>query len=192
MEINPGISRSDATPGLLIGSADLAKSGFILDTVVSTATITNYVKVKKCTAVNTNSQGATGTFQGGETITGGVSGFTGTFRGSGTPSMSLEVADIASGDTSLKFNKTLADIARDAVEHGATRAILEDDVHRAALRVRTVQAHDVRVLQLLEQLLLAQVGLALLVVRAQVRALDGHDRVAVEAPQRDARARLVI
>ena len=103
MEINPGISRSDATPGLLVGSADLAKSGFILDTVVSTATITNYVKVKKCTAVNTNSQGATGTFQGGETVTGGTSGFTGTFRGSGTTSMSLEVADIASGDTSLKF-----------------------------------------------------------------------------------------
>ena len=36
MEINPGISRSDATPGLLVGSTDLAKSGFILDTVVST------------------------------------------------------------------------------------------------------------------------------------------------------------
>ena len=87
----------NATPGLLVGSTDLAKSGFILDTVVSTATITNYVKVKKCTAVNTNSQGATGTFQGGETITGGVSGFTGTFRGTGTTSMSLEVADIASG-----------------------------------------------------------------------------------------------
>ena len=102
MEINPGISRQDATPGLLIGSADLAKSAYVLDTVVETATITNYVKVKKCTSLQIDTNSVTGTFQGGETLTGGTSGLTATFRGIGT-SLNIEVADIASGDTSLKF-----------------------------------------------------------------------------------------
>lgn len=107
MEINPGISRQDATPGLLIGSADLAKSAYILDTVVETATITNYVKVKKCTSIQIDTNSATGTFQGGETLTGGTSGLTATFRGLGT-SLNVEVADIASGATSLKFVDGLA------------------------------------------------------------------------------------
>ena len=107
MEINPGISRQDATPGLLIGSTDLAKSAYILDTVVETATITNYVKVKKCTSIQIDTNSVTGTFQGGETLTGGTSGLTATFRGLGT-SLNVEVADIASGDTSLKFVDGLA------------------------------------------------------------------------------------
>ena len=107
MEINPGISRQDATPGLLIGSADLAKSAYILDTVVETATITNYVKVKKCTSIQIDTNSVTGTFQGGETLTGGTSGLTATFRGLGT-SLNVEVADIASGATSLKFVDGLA------------------------------------------------------------------------------------
>ena len=107
MEINPGISRQDATPGLLIGSTDLAKSAYILDAVVETATITNYVKVKKCTSIQIDTNSVTGTFQGGETLTGGTSGLTATFRGLGT-SLNVEVADIASGDTSLKFVDGLA------------------------------------------------------------------------------------
>ena len=107
MEINPGISRQDATPGLLIGSTDLAKSAYVLDTVVETATITNYVKVKKCTSLQIDTNSVTGTFQGGETLTGGTSGLTATFRGIGT-SLNIEVADIASGDTSLKFVDGLA------------------------------------------------------------------------------------
>ena len=107
MEINPGISRQDATPGLLIGSTDLAKSAYVLDTVVETATITNYVKVKKCTSLQIDTNSVTGTFQGGETLTGGTSGLTATFRGLGT-SLNIEVADIASGDTSLKFVDGLA------------------------------------------------------------------------------------
>tara|TARA_B100000427_G_scaffold329399_1_gene345429 strand:+ start:3270 stop:5165 length:1896 start_codon:yes stop_codon:yes gene_type:complete len=107
MEINPGISRQDATPGLLIGSTDLAKSAYILDTVVETATITNYVKVKKCTSIQIDTNSVTGTFQGGETLTGGTSALTATFRGLGT-SLNVEVADIASGATSLKFVDGLA------------------------------------------------------------------------------------
>jgi len=107
MEINPGISRQDATPGLLIGSTDLAKSAYILDTVVETATITNYVKVKKCTSIQIDTNSVTGTFQGGETLTGGTSGLTATFRGLGT-SLNVEVADIASGASSLKFVDGLA------------------------------------------------------------------------------------
>jgi len=107
MEINPGISRQDATPGLLIGSTDLAKSAYILDTVVETATITNYVKVKKTTSIQIDTNSVTGTFQGGETLTGGTSALTATFRGLGT-SLNVEVADIASGATSLKFVDGLA------------------------------------------------------------------------------------
>jgi hypothetical protein len=109
LEINPGISRQNATPGLLIGSSDFAKSAFVLDTVVETATITNYVKVKTCTSIQIDTNTVAGTFQGGETITGGTSSLTATFRGLGT-SLNAEVADIASGATSLKFvdGETLA------------------------------------------------------------------------------------
>ena len=103
IEISPGIVRGDATPGLAIASDDKAKNAKILDTYVATGTITNYVKVKTYTSLTVDSTGVTGTFQGGETITGATSGMTGTFRGLGTGgSMSMEVADITAGAVSIK------------------------------------------------------------------------------------------
>ena len=99
--IQPGISRTDATPGLVINSADLAKSAVLADVFVDTSTITNYVKIKTITQIGVNTTGQVGTFQGGETITGGNSSLTATYRGVGTV-MYAEVADITSGATTLK------------------------------------------------------------------------------------------
>ena len=99
--IQPGISRTDATPGLVLNSDDLAKSAVLADVFVDTSTITNYVKIKTITQVGVNVNGQVGTFQGGETITGGTSSLTATYRGIGTV-MYLEVADITSGATTLK------------------------------------------------------------------------------------------
>ena len=81
IEILPGISRTDATPGLAINSADLAKSAFLADVFVDTSVITNYVKVMKTTNFGIDTNGVTGTFQGGETITGSTSGFATAARG---------------------------------------------------------------------------------------------------------------
>ena len=104
LAIAPGVSRGTVTPGLEIASADLAKTAKLFDAVISTATITNYVKVLTTTSVQANVAGAVGTFQGGETLTGGTSSFTATFRGLGTSGVSIEAADIGTGVTSLKFS----------------------------------------------------------------------------------------
>tara|TARA_B100001778_G_scaffold317393_1_gene305031 strand:- start:470 stop:2389 length:1920 start_codon:yes stop_codon:yes gene_type:complete len=118
--VAPGISRSDATPGLQISSADFAKTASILDVVVDTSIITNYVKVKTYTSIGIDSNAISGTFQGGETVTGGTSGVTATFRGIGT-TMNIEIADIASGATTLKMSDGTASV-------GSSYFVLSDGV----------------------------------------------------------------
>ena len=118
--VAPGISRSDATPGLQISSADFAKTASILDVVVDTSIITNYVKVKTYTSIGIDSNAISGTFQGGETVTGGTSGVTATFRGIGT-TMNIEIADIASGATTLKMGDGTASV-------GSSYFVLSDGV----------------------------------------------------------------
>ena len=118
--VAPGISRSDATPGLQITSADFAKSASILDVVVDTSVITNYVKVKTYTSIGIDATGISGTFQGGETVTGGTSGVSATFRGIGT-TMNIEIADIASGATTLKMSDGTASV-------GSSYFVLSDGI----------------------------------------------------------------
>ena len=118
--VAPGISRSDATPGLQISSADFAKTASILDVVVDTSVITNYVKVKTYTSIGIDATGISGTFQGGETVTGGTSGLTATFRGIGT-TMNIEIADIASGATTLKMSDGTASV-------GSSYFVLSDGI----------------------------------------------------------------
>lgn len=118
--VAPGISRSDATPGLQISSADFAKTASILDVVVDTSVITNYVKVKTYTSIGIDATGISGTFQGGETVTGGTSGVTATFRGIGT-TMNIEIADIASGATTLKMSDGTASV-------GSSYFVLSDGI----------------------------------------------------------------
>lgn len=120
LAVAPGISRSDATPGLQITSADFAKSASILDVVVDTSVITNYVKVKTYTSIGIDATGISGTFQGGETVTGGTSGLTATFRGIGT-TMNIEIADIASGATTLKMSDGTASV-------GSSYFVLSDGI----------------------------------------------------------------
>ena len=110
MEILPGISRSDATPGLILTSEDLAKSAALADVFVDTATITNYVKIMTTTTVGVDTTGLVGTFQGGETITGGTSGFTATYRGLGTQ-LNAEVADITNVATAVNVSDGTQSVA---------------------------------------------------------------------------------
>ena len=118
--VAPGISRSDATPGLQISSADFAKTASILDVVVDNSVITNYVKVKTYTSIGIDATGISGTFQGGETVTGGTSGVSATFRGIGT-TMNIEIADIASGATTLKMSDGTASV-------GSSYFVLSDGI----------------------------------------------------------------
>ena len=119
IQIAPGITRGNATPGLAVSSDDTAKKAKILDAYVATGTITNYVKVLTYSSVGTNAAGQTGTFQGGETITGGTSALTATFRGAGTGgAMNIEIDDITTGATSLKIvNGSAVEVGGSATAH---------------------------------------------------------------------------
>ena len=119
IQIAPGITRGNATPGLAVSSDDTAKKAKILDAYVATGTITNYVKVLTYSSVGTNAAGQTGTFQGGETLTGGTSALTATFRGTGTGgAMNIEIDDITTGATSLKIvNGSAVEVGGSATAH---------------------------------------------------------------------------
>ena len=70
-------------------------------------------------SVGTNAAGQTGTFQGGETLTGGTSALTATFRGTGTGgAMNIEIDDITTGATSLKIvNGSAVEVGGSATAH---------------------------------------------------------------------------
>lgn len=110
MEILPGISRADATPGLLLEAEDLGGSARLLDVFVDTSTVTNYVKVLRTATVGIDATGIVGNFQGGETVTGGLSGFSATFRGIGTQ-LNVELPDITAGATAMNVSDGTASVA---------------------------------------------------------------------------------
>ena len=65
-----------------------------MDVVVDTSVITNYVKVKTYTSIGIDATGISGTFQGGETVTGGTSGATGTLSSYDSDTQVLKVRDL--------------------------------------------------------------------------------------------------
>ena len=129
LALNPGLTQSTATPGLGIISDQGNWNARIGDVVRTTTTTTYFTKVKRVGQVFIDSTTLSGTFQGGETVTAGTSGLTGVYRGSGTSTMDLEVDDIASGDTTIKF--TTAD-------NMAVNDYIVFDADNAAAEVATI------------------------------------------------------
>ena len=129
LALNPGLTQSTATPGLGVVSDQGNWSARIGDVVRTTTTTTYSTKVKRTGDLFIDSTTGSGTFVGGEAITAGTSGLAGVFRGIGTSTISLELDDIASGDTAIKF--TTAD-------NMAVNDYIVFDADNAAAEVATI------------------------------------------------------
>ena len=101
LALTPGLTVGDATPGLEISGAQSNFTAKLADVVKTTTTTTYSVKVATTSSIGVDSAQNAGTFQGGETITGSVSGLTATFRGTSTTGLNIEMANMGTGVTSV-------------------------------------------------------------------------------------------
>ncbi len=99
--INPGLTVDEATPGLSIEGQQSNFTAKIADVVKVTATTTFSTLVKRTGEVGVDGAQTAGTFQGGETLTGGDSALTATYRGESATGFSIEMADMGTGVTSV-------------------------------------------------------------------------------------------
>lgn len=104
LKLSPGFTYQEAIPGAQITSNNGAQAK-ILDVFKPTDTITYYTKFVDLSDLILDS--VVGIPVGGETITGGTSGLTATNRGylAATETAHVEIADVASGSTSIKVSR---------------------------------------------------------------------------------------
>lgn len=102
--VSPGFTFQDSVPGATITTTNESKAQ-LLDVFKPTDTITQYVQFKDISDILWDS--VVGIPIGGETITGGTSGFTATHRGyiAGTTTSHIEIPDVASNATSIKVSR---------------------------------------------------------------------------------------
>ena len=105
LTLNPGFTFSDAIPGTEFLSTNAAR-GKILDIFKPTGTVTYYTKVLPISSTQYQADSLAGTFAAGETITGGTSGYTATYRGGSDTEGFLQLADYAAGVTAMAFSRT--------------------------------------------------------------------------------------
>ena len=107
IEINPGLTVDDATPGLAIVGEESNFTAKIADVVRTTTTTTYYTKIATTGEVGIDSATIAGTFQGGETLTAATSGLTATYRGAGSTGFQIEIPDFAQAATQLKVSSAV-------------------------------------------------------------------------------------
>jgi len=105
LSLTPGFQYSDAIPGTEFLSTNGA-TGKILDIFKATSDVTYYTIVDSVTNVSLQADSTAGTFEGGETLTGSISGLTATYRGGDATALTLALDDVASGATSVKISRT--------------------------------------------------------------------------------------
>jgi len=125
IEINPGLTVDDATPGLAITGEESNFTAKIADVVRTTTTTTYYVKVATTGEVGIDSASIAGTFQGGETLTAATSGLTATYRGQSATGFQIEIADFAQSATQLKVSNAANFNANDYIVMDADNASAE-------------------------------------------------------------------
>ena len=103
--VNPGFTFADAIPGTEFTSTN-ASTGKILDIFKATGTVTYYTKVLPISSTQYTADSLAGTFIGGETVTGGGSGYTATFRGGDATGAFLEFTSYGTGTTVMAFSRT--------------------------------------------------------------------------------------
>ena len=105
LTLNPGFTFADAIPGTEFLSTNAAR-GKILDIFKPTGTVTYYTKVLPISSTQYQADSLAGTFVGGETLTGGTSAYTATYRGGDAAGAFLQFADYATGVTTMAFSRT--------------------------------------------------------------------------------------
>ena len=105
LTLNPGFTFADAIPGTEFLSTN-ASRGKILDIFKPTGTVTYYTKVLPISSTTYQADSLAGTFVGGETLTGGTSAYTATYRGGDAAGAFLQFADYATGVTTMAFSRT--------------------------------------------------------------------------------------
>ena len=105
VRVSPGFTYADAIPGTEFTTTNAATAK-ILDIFKPSGTVTYYTQVKPISAIALQADSLAGTLLGGETVTGGTSGFTATYRGGDLTSLNLEYASLATGATSFALSRT--------------------------------------------------------------------------------------
>ena len=103
--VNPGFSYADAIPGGEFISTN-ASTGKILDIFKATGEVIYYTQVRDISTTQFQADSQAGIFVGGETVTGGVSGYTATYRGGSLTGAGLEFGNYATGVTAMAFSRT--------------------------------------------------------------------------------------
>ena len=103
--LSPGFTFADAIPGTEFTSTN-ASTGKILDIFKATGTVTYYTKVLPISQTQYTADSLAGTFQGGETVTGGGSGYTAVYRGGDATGAFLEFTSYGTGVTTMAFSRT--------------------------------------------------------------------------------------
>ena len=103
--LSPGFTFADAIPGTEFTSTN-ASTGKILDIFKATGTVTYYTKVLPISQTQYTADSLAGTFQGGETVTGGGSGYTAVYRGGDATGAFLEYTSYGTGVTTMAFSRT--------------------------------------------------------------------------------------
>ena len=106
IKLNPGFQYSDAIPGTNFTTTNGAK-GTILDIYRDSSDLTYYTKVIEISSTALTADSLAGVFTPGETVTGGGSGYTATFRGmEGDTATFLEFGSYATGVVTMAFSRT--------------------------------------------------------------------------------------
>jgi len=105
IRLNPGFTFADAIPGTEFTTTN-ASTGKILDIFKATGTITYYTQVREISQTNFTTDSLAGTFVGGETVTGGGSGYTAIYRGGDLTGAFLEFTSYGTGVTTMAFSRT--------------------------------------------------------------------------------------
>jgi hypothetical protein len=105
IQVNPGFTFSDAIPGTEFTTTN-ASTAKILDIYKATGTVTYYTKVLPISSTQYTADSLAGTFLGGETVTGGGSGYTAVYRGGDNTGAFLEFTSYGTGVTTMAFSRT--------------------------------------------------------------------------------------
>lgn len=103
--VNPGFTYADAIPGGEFISTN-ASTGRILDIFKATGEVVYYTQVKEISDIQFQPDTAAGTFVGGETVTGGTSGYTALYRGGSANSATLQYTPYGTGVTTMAFSRS--------------------------------------------------------------------------------------
>ncbi len=101
----PGYTYANALPGTEFTTTNGA-TGKILDVFKPISNVTYYTKVLEISTTNLGPDTLAGTFQAGETVTGGGTNYTAIYRGGDQTQVQLEFTPLSTGATTTTFSRT--------------------------------------------------------------------------------------